>query len=113
MIETTVLNHLMDTMDTSVVYMEVPEDPPTLFVVVEKTGGGKTNHVGHATFAIQSYGESLLAAALLNEQVKEAMESLTEEKNVSRCVLDTDYNYTDTETKRYRYQAVFDITHYE
>ena len=26
--------------------------------------------------------------------------------------LNSDYNYTDTTTKEYRYQAVFDIVHY-
>ena len=35
------------------------------------------------------------------------------ETNVFRCELNGDYNFTDTETKRYRYQAVFDLTYKE
>ena len=27
--------------------------------------------------------------------------------------LNSDYNFTDTETKEYRYQAVFDINYYQ
>ena len=33
--------------------------------------------------------------------------------DVISCKLNSDYNYTDKETKRYRYQAVFDIRYYE
>ena len=33
--------------------------------------------------------------------------------DVISCKLNSDYNYTDEETKRYRYQAVFDIRYYE
>ena len=112
MIETTILNHLMDTLEMNDVYMEVPEDPPASFIVVEKTGSSESNQIFDATFAVQSYGSSLLAAAMLNDNVKTAMKTLTEHSDVARCLLDTDYNYTDTETKRYRYQAVYDITHY-
>lgn len=114
MIEVTVLNHLMDTLETHDVYMEVPENPPAIFIVVEKTGGGESHTINSSSFAIQSYGPSLLAAAMLNQRVKEAMRELVNaSSDVSRCELDTDYNFTDTATKRYRYQAVYDITHYE
>ena len=113
MIETTILNHLMNTLEMNDVYMEVPDDPPASFIVVEKTGGGETNQISNSTFAVQSYGPSLLAAANLNSVVKEAMKTLPTNPDVAACSLETDYNFTDTETKRYRYQAVFDITHYE
>ncbi|MBM6914412.1 hypothetical protein H6B33_03215 [Gemmiger formicilis] len=59
-----------------------------------------------------AYGTSLLEAARLNEQVKQAMESLDERDEIAAVKLNTDYPYPDTRTKRYRYQAVFDITHY-
>ena len=32
--------------------------------------------------------------------------------SISKIKLNSDYNFTDTETKEYRYQAVFDINHY-
>jgi hypothetical protein len=113
MIETIVLAHLKTALDTDNVFMEVPRDNlPTRFVVVEKTGGDRENHINEATFAVQSYAESLYEAAILNELTKAAMDSLVEEEEVSRSDYQTDYNFTDTSTKRYRYQAVYDITHY-
>ena len=96
------------------VYMEVPEGggtPP--FAVIEKTGGGVIdNCVWSATLAVQSYGGTLLEAAQTNELVKGLMASAIELTDVVRCRLNSDYNFTDTTKKQYRYQAVFDIIHY-
>ena len=94
--------------------MEVPEGggtPP--FAVIEKTSGGVIdNFVCSATLAIQSYGSTLLEAAQTNELVKGLMVSAIELSDVARCRLNSDYNFTDTTKKQYRYQAVFDIIHY-
>lgn len=111
MIEEIVLNHLERSLSVPA-YMEIPENPPESFVLVEKTGSGKLNHICTAMFAVQSYAKSLLSAATLNDQVKTAMETLDELDAVAACRLNTDYAFTDTTSKRYRYQAVFDITHY-
>ena len=111
MIEQTILDYLNDTL-TEPCYMEEPEGVDT-FVLLEKTGGALSNYVYSAIFAIQSYATSLYEAAELNEKVKAAMLTIANELNtVSKCSLNSDYNYTDTTKKRYRYQAVFDITHY-
>ena len=55
---------------------------------------------------------SLFGAASLNERVKKVMENIIELDDICSCNLNSDYNYTDTGRKKYRYQAVFDITHY-
>ena len=62
---------------------------------------------------MQSYGGSLYEAARLNHTVKAAMRDTVILDDVISCKLNRDYNYTDEETKRYRYQAVFDIRYYE
>lgn len=111
MIEITVLNYLASVLPVAVV-MEVPESPPERFVLLKKADGGKENHLPYAMFTAQSYGQTLLEAAELNEQVKTAMEKITELDEISGCYLNSDYNFTDTASKRYRYQAVFDIYHY-
>ncbi|MCD8087129.1 MAG: hypothetical protein LUE22_00875 [Oscillospiraceae bacterium] len=111
MIEKIVLDYLTDALDVPV-YMEVPETPPQTYVVLEKTGGGQNNHISTATLAVQSCAPSLYEAALLNEQVKTAMDSIITLDSVSRIKLNSDYNFTDTATKKYRYQAVFDFTYY-
>lgn len=111
MIEKIAINHLSIAL-TVPVYMEIPENPPNTFVLVEKTGSSRTNRVNRATLAVQSWAGSLLAAAELNERVKAAMDELAEIDDVSACRLNSDYNFTDTTTKHYRYQAVFDLVFY-
>lgn len=111
MIEETILNHLKSALDAPV-GMEVPPEPTGRFVVMEKTGSGRTDHICRAVVAVQSCAESLLEAARLNEQVKQAMEDLDELDEIAAVRLNTDCNFTDPSAKRYRYQAVFDITHY-
>lgn len=111
MIEKTVLDYLASALSVSC-FMEMPEELPASFVVIEKVGSSVSNRIHKATFAIQSYAQSLYAAASLNEQVKEAMDMIIELDSISKCELNSDYNYTDTALKAYRYQAVFVITHY-
>ena len=91
--------------------MEVPEEDTESFVVLQKVGSTKVNHICSANMAIQSYGPSLLLAALLNEEVKEVIEESIELSEISAVRLNSDYEYTDTATKRYRYQCVYVVTH--
>lgn len=111
MIEKIILNYLNDQLNVPV-YMERPEKDTGEYVVIEKTGSGRMNHINRATFALQSFGNSLVRAAEINEDAKAAMDALIVLPEVSRSQLNSDYNYTDTQKKRYRYQAVYDITHY-
>ncbi|NCC07074.1 MAG: hypothetical protein EOM30_03265 [Clostridia bacterium] len=111
MIEKTVLNYLSATLSVPVC-TETPEKPHGEFVLIEKTGSGRNNKINDATFAIQSYAGTLLAAAELNETVKSALDNITDLDEICRVSLNSDYNYTDTASKRYRYQAVYDITYY-
>lgn len=112
MIEKIVVDHLVAQLNMTDVYMEVPDAPPTKFIVIEKTGSGRVNLINSATIAIQSYDETLFKTAELNELVKAAMDLLSSNSEIGKVALESDYNFTDTSTKRYRYQAVYDITHY-
>ena len=112
MIEKIVLDYLNKELEVPA-YMEEPEDlQAEQYVLIEKTGSSQANHLYTATLAIQSYADTLYKAAQLNEQVKTAMDGITREKEVTRSELNSDYNYTDTARKQYRYQAVYDLTHY-
>lgn len=111
MIEQILLDYLRTRLEIPV-HMEIPEKPPLEFIVLEKVGSSKTNKISSATFAIQSYAGTLLRAAEWNEAVKAAIEEADSLDEVCAVRLNTDYNFTDTSTKRYRYQAVYDITHY-
>lgn len=109
MIELIVLEYLKSALDVPV-YMEKPTNE-TEYVLIEKTGSGVENYINDATFAVQSYATSMYDAAVLNEKVKEAMRALPALRDISRCSLNSDYNFTDTTTKEYRYQAVFDLVY--
>ena len=111
MVEKCIRDHLAGELPVPV-YMEVPEEAPASFIVLEKTGSGRSNHIHMAAIAAQSYGGTLYEAAQLNETVKQAMDSLARLDVICSVKLVSDHNFTDTESKRYRYQAVFDITHY-
>lgn len=111
MIEKTVYDYLSQVIDVPV-YMEEPKNKPDTFVVIEKTGSSKENYIEESTFALQSYATTLFKAAELNVLVKKAMDDLIVCPEVSRSKLNSDYNFTDDSTKRYRYQAIYDIVHY-
>lgn len=110
MIERAILEYLTEKLPVPV-YLEVPEGEKS-YVVIEKTGGAEENYIKTATFAVQSIAETLYKAADLNELVKDAMREIEELDEISRCSLNTDYNFTDTSTKTYRYQAVYNLVHY-
>ena len=111
MIESIILNYLADNL-TVPVLMEEPEEQCGEYVLIEKVGSSENDRIQSATVAVQSYAESLYRAAKLNDTVKRAMRDIIVLDSVSRCRLNSDYDFTDTETKRYRYQAVFDLTYY-
>ena len=115
MIETTLMNYLISK-DLSVrnhVYAEVPEKPPEAYIVIEKTGSGRTNRINRAMIAIQSVADrnkkSLLDVMRINEEVKEAMDEIVRLPEIFSCELNSDYNFTNEATKEYRYQAVFNL----
>ena len=112
MIEKTLLDYLSGTLDFGV-YMEVPEAPgSTEYILIEKTGESEEDFVCRATFAIQSYADSMYRAAEINSAVKQAMDEVTKETSVTKAILNSDYNFTDTSQKKYRYQAVYELVYF-
>ena len=111
MIEDKIVAYLGEVLDVSV-SVEKPKGEKT-FVLIDKTGSEEKDKIKSATFAVQSYAESLREAILLNEKAKLAMEGMKTLTNISSVKLNTDYNFTDEETKEYRYQAVYDLVYME
>lgn len=81
------------------------------YVVIDKLGSYVENFTRHATIALKSYGTTLLESAELNERVKNAMDDVIKKPEISCSKLNSDYNFTDTTTKKYRYQAVYDLVY--
>lgn len=111
MVEKIVKDYLQSSLGIPV-RLEEEDNLGNEYVLIEKTGSSKKDHISTATIAIQSYSVSLYGAASLNERVKEAMEKIIERNDISKCELNSDYNYTDTARKKYRYQAVYDMVHF-
>jgi len=111
MIELIVKNYLSTKLEIPIVF-EHQKNLPKEFILIQKTSGTRENFLNSSTIAIQSYGASMFDAAKLNEKIKNLMYDLITTSDVSSVKLNSDYNFTDTETKRYRYQAIFDIYHY-
>lgn len=117
MIETVIIRELSGALralgEECPVVAEEPANAPERFVLVEKTGSGLVNRIGSATFAVQTYAMTLYEAAALCDTVKTAMlDTVLCCGEIAGIRLRGDYNFTDTETRRYRYQAVFDVTFY-
>lgn len=111
MIELIVKKYLSTKLEIPIVF-EHQKNLPKEFILIQKTSGTRENFLNSSTIAIQSYGASMFDAAKLNEKIKNLMYDLITTSDVSSVKLNSDYNFTDTETKRYRYQAIFDIYHY-
>lgn len=111
MIERTILQYLNDNLDVPC-YMEEPDNGALPYVVIERTGGGVDNLIQNATLAIQSYADTMEHAAELNQAMKAALFGAVSLPVICDIELDSDYNYTDTTKKKYRYQAVFSVYYY-
>lgn len=110
MIEIVLLNYLKEVLSVDV-FMEIPPDPPETYVRIEKTGSSEEGYIETATFALQSYADSMYEAALLNREVIDKMRKIITLDEVFKVKLNSDYNFTDPSTKKYRYQCIFDITY--
>ena len=113
LIESAVIGHLCTELNTVNVFAERPKkDLPAAYWLIEKTAAQEENPILQATLAVQSISSnSLLEAAQMSNDAEEAMRSLILLENVGSSKLNSAYNFTDPETREYRYQAVFDINY--
>lgn len=111
MIEKNILDYLNERMIVPA-FMEIPDDHPARFLIIEKTGGSEENHLKSTVIAVKSYADSLYEAALLNESLIQTMREVEALDEICSCRLNTDYNFSDTVRNIHRYQAVFDIFYY-
>lgn len=111
MIEKTLIDYLSAKLSVPV-YAIRPDDAPTSFVVLDRTGGTKNDRVNRATVAFQSYGATLYETIQLDQSVIDAVEQIVELPQIGGVRLLTDSNNPDLVRKVPRYQCVFDITYY-
>lgn len=111
MIEKTIFDYLSEELAPIKVYTEKPSPMPKKFVFFEKTGSSRLNRIETATFIFQSYDESLMQTAELNELVKEKIDNLVVLDEIGSSRLQSDYPFTDVSSKRHRYQSLYEITY--
>ena len=114
MIEVVIMNALEAATNVNA-YMEIPEESENTYIVIQRAGGEQRgSRMRTAVIAVQSYAQTLLDAAILNESVLNAMQELQYQDNeITICQLNSNNNSTDPETRRYRYQAVFDLVYFK
>jgi hypothetical protein len=112
MIELIIKEHLKKILDVHV-YFEFPKEPPAKMLVINVEIEPRENFLDSAIVVVDSYGPSLLEAASLNDSVRKALDGLVSLPNVSSSKRGASYPLVDTANKRYRYQAVQNITYYE
>lgn len=111
MIEIIIRDYLAEALSAPV-FMEFPTNAPARFVILKKGDTTRENRIETAVFIPESYESSMLEAAKLNQLVKEAMDELTDLDEISASYLVADYPAFDEKNKRYRYQAVYNVTYY-
>lgn len=120
MIEETIFSYLNDNATVPWFSMRPPTDGDHMEIstakygLFEKTNSVKTDHVLTSTFAFQSYAPTLLEAAQISAELRQLIEELPGiTTEVSKAQLSGEYNFTNTASKQPRYQAVFQLIHFE
>ena len=110
MIEPLIVKYLTDTLEMPV-YAERPKTTslPTSYILIENQGENDSNKIRSSLIAIQTHAPTLLGAMELCTKVNEAMNNIATLPEVFGCKLNSSYNFTDTSTKSYRYQSVYDV----
>lgn len=109
MIEAILIDYLTVALDVPCYVMMPDSMPKGGFIVLDRIGTGRTNYVTSYEMAVQSYGDTALDAATLNELVIEAMDNLLADDRFSRIHLNNSQMQTDTTRKLNRYQSTFEI----
>lgn len=94
------------------VYCELPDVLPETFVLIDHISSDHDGDLIRTLVAIQSYAPSKYQAAQLNETVKEQAPQLVDDDRITRFRCSSDNPFPDTEIKKHRYQAVFEVIHY-
>ena len=113
MIEVILLNFLKSKLEVPVFAVMPDLTKNKEFILIEKTFENNTNQLKECNFAVQSYADSLYNAILLDEHVQKVMQLFDATDNIASVHLTNDYNFTDTTTKKYRYQAIYKIKYYK
>lgn len=108
MIEVTVKNLLEAELPGMTIELEIPKNMPEKFVVMHIVDRGRDNLINAVTMEFDSYADSKYEAALLDETIRDAIDTINETSDISFKFSNGD-NSNDTVFKKYRYRCYFNI----
>lgn len=112
MVDVEILNRLKALLSLNV-YMEVPDDAPEEFYVIQFVKGECRHGLAEMSIIAQSYGNTMYRACDMNKDMEAALESLITEDYIRDISRNGSYPYNKTDIKQYRYQCLFDVSYYE
>ena len=113
MIENKILDYLQRKLNTTYVYLETPKTSHASYVVFQIVDRTRTNLIDAVTVRLWSYGKTKEDAALLDQQVRNAMYDITDLSDISSSSLGGGADDYDTSLNKYRYSSYFNITYME
>lgn len=108
LIEQTVLEYLQEALDMEEVYLEIPREIPETFVVFRVIDRGLSNQINEVTIELSSYADTKYNAAVLDNQVREAMTNIVSLASIS-CRFGGGNDNPDTTLKLPRYRCYFNL----
>lgn len=99
------------------IYAEKPVDPDDAYILIRRTGGSEENFIRSYLIITEvcvkrneESGLTKLYAADIFEVLLGKMRDIADSTALYGCHKNSDYDATDTESKEYRYQALWEIT---
>ena len=112
MIEVT-LKEYLDEKLIAPVYMEVPKSIPSEYVLLQLIDSGRIDHIDAATFSVTVRSNSLYSAALLRDEVKDALFESTSLNCISHVDQGGEMASVDKANNVYQYELTFNFYFYK
>ena len=107
-IEKIILDYLTTVLSVPV-KVETPTEDLTEYVVFRLYDRGKENHINSATIEFECYSDSKYNAAVLDEELRVAMENIVVLNEISASKFGGGSDDIDSTLKRYRYRSFFNL----
>lgn len=108
LIEQTVIEYLQSELNLNEIYPEIPNPIPEKFVILQVVDRKYTDKINSVTVELLSYATSKYEAAVLDENVREAMNDIIKLDNIS-CRFGGGNDNPDTTLKIPRYRCYFNL----
>ena len=112
MIEVTIREYLSEVLNVPV-YMEVPKNIPSEYVLLQLIDSGRINHIDAATLNVIVTSNSLYNVAELSNKVKDALLDSISLRCISHSDLGGEMASIDSANNKYQYALTFNFYYYK